>query len=46
MTKRKILHISYGGLGSGGVASVIHTISESLKDYFDFHCVVFRKNNK
>lgn len=43
MTKRKILHISYGGLGSGGVASVIHSISESLKDYFDFHCVVFRK---
>lgn len=43
MIKRKILHISYGGLGSGGVASVIHTISESLKDYFDFHCVVFRK---
>ena len=43
MSKRKVLHVSYGGLGSGGVATVIHSISEPLKDYFDFHCIVFRK---
>lgn len=43
MSKKKILHVSYGGLGSGGVASVIHSISEPLKEYYEFHCIVFRK---
>lgn len=41
MRTLKVLHVSYGGLGSGGVASVIHSISESLSNYFEFHCIVF-----
>ena len=46
MNKPKVLHISFGGLGSGGVASVIHSISEPLQNDFDFHCVVFRKKGR
>lgn len=41
--KKKILHISCGGLGHGGVSSVIFAITEPNKDKFDFDCVVFRK---
>ena len=41
MNKTKVLHISYGGLGKGGVSSVIFSIVENLSDQFDFGCVVF-----
>lgn len=41
--KKKILHISCGGLGHGGVSSVIFAITEPNKDKFDFDCVVFKK---
>ena len=41
MEKTKVLHVSYGGLGKGGVSSVIFSITESLTDRFDFDCVVF-----
>ena len=38
---RRVLHISCGGLGYGGVSSVILSIVESLHGSFDFGCVVF-----
>lgn len=41
--KRKVLHISYGGLGNGGVTSVIMGIVSKLYTEFDFGCVVFSK---
>lgn len=41
--KKKVLHISCGGLGHGGVSSVIFSIVEPLKEEFDFGCVVFKK---
>lgn len=44
--KTKVLHISYGGLGNGGVASVIISIVENLADYFDFGCVTFPSGNE
>ena len=37
----KVLHVSCGGLGYGGVSSVILSIVESLHDTFEFGCVVF-----
>ena len=39
--KDKVLHVSCGGLGYGGVSSVILSIVESLHNSFDFGCVVF-----
>ena len=41
MKKTKVLHVSYGGLGKGGVSSVIFSITEHLTEQFDFGCVVF-----
>ena len=41
--KKKILHISCGGLGYGGVSSVIFSIVEKLYSRFDFECIVFKK---
>lgn len=41
MEKNKVLHISYGGLGKGGVSTVIFSITENLAERFDFGCVVF-----
>lgn len=41
--KRKVLHVSYGGLGNGGVTSVIIGIVSKLYAEFDFGCVVFSK---
>ena len=41
MKKNKVLHISYGGLGKGGVSAVIFSITENLSKRFDFGCVVF-----
>lgn len=41
--KRKVLHISCGGLGSGGVSSVIFSIVKELHNRFDFGCIVFKK---
>ena len=43
---KKVLHVSYGGLGFGGVSSVIFSIVEPLFTKFDFGCVVFQKNVK
>ena len=40
---KKVLHVSYGGIGSGGVGSVILSIAQNLHNEYDFHCVVFRK---
>ena len=42
MDKEKILHVSYGGIGSGGVSTVILSIVQALYQEFDFHCIVFR----
>ncbi len=39
---RKVLHVSYGGLGNGGVSSVILSITEPLKNEYEFGCVVYR----
>lgn len=39
----KILHVSYGGLGNGGVTSVIISIVSTLYRKFDFGCVVFSR---
>ena len=41
--RRKVLHISCGGLGSGGVSSVIFSIVKQLHNRFDFECIVFKK---
>ena len=41
--KKKVLHISCGGLGYGGVSSVIFSIVEKLYSRFDFECIVFKK---
>ncbi len=41
MGKTKVLHVSYGGLGKGGVSTVIFSICENLTERFDFGCVVF-----
>lgn len=41
--KNKILHISCGGLGYGGVSSVIFSIVKELHSRFDFGCIVFKK---
>lgn len=41
MKKTRVLHISYGGLGKGGVSAVIFSIIENLGKRFDFGCVVF-----
>lgn len=38
---KKILHVSYGGLGCGGVSTVILSIVKSLYTQFEFGCVVF-----
>lgn len=40
--KSKVLHVSAGGLGYGGVSSVIFSIVEQLHTEFDFECVVFQ----
>ena len=40
---KKVLHVSFGGLGVGGVSSVIFSIVEPLHKKFDFDCVVFKK---
>lgn len=44
MNKDKVLHVSYGGIGSGGVAAVILSIVQNLHQDFDFHCIVFRSH--
>ncbi len=41
--KRKVLHISSGGLNPGGVGSVIFSIVESLAPEYDFGCAVFNR---
>ena len=41
--KKKVLHISAGGLGHGGVSTVIFSIVEVLHEQFDFSCVVFNR---
>lgn len=41
--KKKVLHISFGGLGNGGVTSVIMSIVSKLYQKYDFGCVVFAK---
>lgn len=43
--KKKVLHVSYGALGNGGVTSVILSITESLCADFDFDCVTFSQTN-
>ena len=40
--KNKILEVTFGGLGHGGVSSVIFSIVSELKDKYDFGCVVYR----
>ena len=32
MKKTRVLHISYGGLGKGGVSAVVFSITENLTD--------------
>ena len=41
LEKNKVLHISFGGLGNGGVTSVIMSIVSKLYQKYDFGCVVF-----
>lgn len=40
---KKVLHVSCGGLGHGGVSAVIFSIVQTLHEKFDFDCVVFKK---
>ena len=42
----KVLHVSFGGLGNGGVTSVIMCIVSKLYQKFDFGCVVFSQKCK
>lgn len=44
--KKRVLHVSSGGLNPGGVSSVIFSIVESLKSSFDFDCVVFSRESE
>lgn len=39
----RILHVSCGGLGYGGVSSVIFSIVQTLHEQFEFDCIVFKK---
>ena len=39
--KKRILQVSCGGLGRGGISTVIFSIVEPLKNEFEFDCVVF-----
>lgn len=41
--KKKVLHVSFGGLSNGGVSSVIIGIVSKLYRQFDFGCIVFSK---
>lgn len=41
--KKKVLLVSAGGLGHGGVSSVLLSIVQSLHKQFDFSCVVFSR---
>ncbi len=41
--KKKVLHVSAGGLNPGGVGSVVFLIVESLSSDFEFDCVVFNR---
>lgn len=43
--KKKVLHVSAGGLNHGGVGTVIFAIVESLHEQFDFSCVVFSRKS-
>ncbi|MBR5527921.1 MAG: hypothetical protein IKV97_02870, partial [Clostridia bacterium] len=45
MGKKKILHVSFGAIGNGGVTSVILSITESLHLDYDFDCVTFSHIN-
>lgn len=38
---KKILHIPYGGISNGGVASVILSIVETLDNDYEFGCLVY-----
>lgn len=45
MDKRyKILHVSHGGLGNGGVSAVINSITENLCTEYQFGCIVYTKH--
>ena len=44
--KKKILHVSAGGLGHGGVSTVIFSIVKSLHTQFDFGCVVYARERE
>ena len=46
MLKKRVLHVSAGGLGHGGVSTVIFNIVGSLYEKFDFSCVVFSRNRE
>lgn len=41
--KKKILHVSSGGLSHGGVGAVILSVVQALHNQFDFSCVVFSR---
>lgn len=44
--KIRVLHVSAGGLGIGGVTTVIMSIVEMLHDKIEFDCVVFAKRSE
>lgn len=44
MKKTKVLQVPFGGLGHGGVSSVIFSIVENLYPEIEFDSVVFKKN--
>lgn len=41
MSKKKILHVSYGGIGNGGVGSVLISIVQSLHTFYNFGIISF-----
>lgn len=43
--KKRVMHVSAGGLNPGGVGSVIFSIVKSLYKEFDFYCIVFSRES-
>ena len=44
--KKRVLHVSPGGLPPGGVGSVVLSIAKQLHTEFDFHFVVFNREHE
>lgn len=43
--KPRVLHVSHGGLGNGGVSAVINSVVKSLHQDYHFGCIVYTKHH-